>query len=236
MWGKASEFMWGRASALQSSADPCSAGSMERTRVVLIGRRIRRAGNVRCLAAAPPVRTPRSCARPHAAQHASDQRLGGTLQNSGPLGSLLLLPGCELRHWVTLTERRQVRDVHAGGSQLPVSSDAVAPRRERATPRTGTLRVSLPVSSPKRRKGCVGELVWRLTHGTTPGEPRHWSARVTEACASRTRPLPIPFTRHVSIDVPHRERPHTCSSRCSSSSRLSSRRRLRPGSTNRRRR
>jgi hypothetical protein len=103
-----------------------------------------------------------------------------------------------------------------------------------AHPNTARQPASLIAKTPQkvcRRTGIAFD-----SRDDTPGEPRHWSARVTEACASRTRRLPVPFTRHVSIDVPHRERPHTCSSRCSSSSRLSSRRRVRQGSTNRRRR
>src|SRR5215211_1818925 len=88
---------WGRASALQTSVDACPAGSRRTYSGCPEWRGITPSANVRCLAAAPPVRARRSCACPHAAQHACPQRLGGTLPHSGAVGLLLLLPGCELR-------------------------------------------------------------------------------------------------------------------------------------------
>ncbi len=131
--GQGFRSMWGRASALQRSADLRQPGSSGAYSGCPEWRRMTPPANVRCPADAPSLRANRSSPRPHAAQHTSDQRLGGTLPHRRSVGLPLLSARMRAPARVTLAARRQVRDGQAGGSQLPVSSDAAAARREHPT-------------------------------------------------------------------------------------------------------
>jgi hypothetical protein len=141
MWGRLQEACGaGLQEACGAGLQPCNGPQTfarqvqaGRTPVVLIGRRMTPPANVRCPPGAPLLRAARhpSALRPCNRHCVSD--LEARCCARAQWASDCYLPGCELRHQRSFSLRRRVGMVRAGGSQLPVSSDAAAARREHPT-------------------------------------------------------------------------------------------------------